>query len=205
MKGLMFFNNYKEKIEMYYKTFIGRIECQKARDDHYDPQLVPQEHYYWHAVIDEKTCPKCLEQHEKIFSKNENPEQYKHPHYNCRCMLVEVEGVKAGLATKDGIDGADWWLKYCRKLPDYYITKEELENLGWRDGERPSKYVNEKMLTMGVYLNKNKKLPDASGRVWYEADINYTQGRRNLHRVVWSNDGLIFVTYDHYRTFYEVY
>ena len=43
-----------------------------------------------------------------------------------------------------------------------------------------------------------------AGRVWYEADINYTGGYRNTHRILYSNDGLIFVTYNHYETFYEV-
>jgi len=42
------------------------------------------------------------------------------------------------------------------------------------------------------------------GRIWYEADINYTGGKRKKQRIVWSNDGLIFVTYDHYKTFYEI-
>lgn len=60
------------------------------------------------------------------------------------------------------------------------------------------------MLTGGMYNNKNKHLPDAPGRVWYEADINYYEGKRNKHRILWSNDGLIFVTYDHYETFYEI-
>ena len=60
------------------------------------------------------------------------------------------------------------------------------------------------MLTMGRYYNTNSHLPDAPGRTWYEADINYYDGRRNRHRVLWSNDGLIFVTYDHYLTFYEI-
>lgn len=60
------------------------------------------------------------------------------------------------------------------------------------------------MIMGGVYHNKNGHLPDAPGRVWYEADVNYYDGRRNRHRVLWSNDGLIFVTYDHYSTFYEI-
>lgn len=60
------------------------------------------------------------------------------------------------------------------------------------------------MYTEGIYENSNKHLPDAPKRVWYEADINYTPGRRNKHRIVWSNDGLIFVTYDHYYTFLEI-
>ena len=39
---------------------------------------------------------------------------------------------------------------------------------------------------------------------WYEADINYKDGFRNRERILYSNDGLIFVSYDHYQTFYEV-
>ena len=39
---------------------------------------------------------------------------------------------------------------------------------------------------------------------WKEADINYERGFRNQQRIVYSNDGLAFVTYDHYRTFVEI-
>lgn len=60
------------------------------------------------------------------------------------------------------------------------------------------------MIMGGIYHNKNSHLPDAPGRIWYEADINYYEGIRNMHRVLWSNDGLIFVTYDHYSTYYEI-
>ena len=76
--------------------------------------------------------------------------------------------------------------------------------LGWKWGESPVKYAPGKMATTGEYRNENGHLPQASGRIWYEADINYYSGKRNGHRVLWSNDGLIFVTYDHYRTFIEV-
>ena len=54
------------------------------------------------------------------------------------------------------------------------------------------------------FLNRNTHLPQKPGRVWYEADINYYSGRRNGHRLLWSNDGLLFVTYDHYETFLEI-
>ena len=39
---------------------------------------------------------------------------------------------------------------------------------------------------------------------WFETDINYVNGKRNAQRVLWSNNGLVFVTYDHYGTFYEI-
>lgn len=60
------------------------------------------------------------------------------------------------------------------------------------------------MVTTGVYNNLNQHLPQIPGRIWYEADINYKSGRRNRHRLLWSNDGLIFVTYNHYETFLEI-
>ena len=60
------------------------------------------------------------------------------------------------------------------------------------------------MFTNGVYNNLDKHLPDKSGRIWHEADINYTPGKRNKQRILWSNDRLIFATYDHYMTFYEI-
>lgn len=58
------------------------------------------------------------------------------------------------------------------------------------------------MIIGGIYRNENKHLPDQLGRTWYEADINYYEGRRNRHRhrhrILWLNDGLIFVAYDHF-------
>lgn len=55
-----------------------------------------------------------------------------------------------------------------------------------------------------LYYNRNGHLPSAAGRTWYEADIDYTRGYRNSSRILFSNDGLIFVTYDHYGTFCEI-
>lgn len=89
-------------------------------------------------------------------------------------------------------------------MPSYYISGKELETLGWRDGDKPARFAPGKMLTKGIYANKDGKLPEKAGRVWYEADINYYSGVRNQHRIFWSNDGLIFVTYNHGLDFYEV-
>ncbi len=61
-----------------------------------------------------------------------------------------MEAVIAGEGTKDGQNGADYWMKYIADLPDYYST------------------------------------------------------RRNGHRLLWSNDGLLFVTYNHYEIFLEI-
>ena len=42
------------------------------------------------------------------------------------------------------------------------------------------------------------------GQRWYEADINYTSAKRGKDRILFSNDGLIFGSYDHYEHFYEI-
>ena len=115
-----------------------------------------------------------------------------------------MEAIEAGNATNNDTNGADYWLKHFGELPDYYISPEQLEALGWKTGDRPSKYIQGKMLGGSIYQNRDKRLPNKIGRIWREADINYTHGRRNFHRILWSNDGLIFVTYDHYHTFYEI-
>ncbi len=60
------------------------------------------------------------------------------------------------------------------------------------------------MLTRGEYYNDDGHLPISEGRKWFEADINYNGGFRNEQRIVYSNDGLCFVTYDHYHSFIEV-
>ncbi len=115
-----------------------------------------------------------------------------------------MDAINCGEATKDGLMGADYYLIRYGKLPDYYIDINNLRELGWKDGKSPSKYAPGKMLTRGRYFNDNKHLPDAPGRLWFECDINYYEGRRNQHRILYSNDGLMFVTYDHYETFYEI-
>ena len=55
-----------------------------------------------------------------------------------------------------------------------------------------------------IYKNRDKRLPDAPGRLWYEADFDYEGGYRNHCRLLYSNDGLLFVTCDHYLTFQEI-
>lgn len=115
-----------------------------------------------------------------------------------------MESVIAGFATKDGVNGADWCLKHNGKLPDYYITLDELYALGYGWGKVPRKFAPGKMITRGTYYNHDGHLPDAPGRIWNEADINYYDGKRNKHRIYWSNDGLIFVSYDHGKTFFEI-
>ena len=53
--------------------------------------------------------------------------------------------------------------------------------------------------------NYEGSLPEKDGREWYECDINYDGGFRGAERLVYSNDGLIYYTDDHYKTFEQLY
>ena len=53
--------------------------------------------------------------------------------------------------------------------------------------------------------NRERLLPEASGRTWYECDVNYAGGYRGAERVLYSSDGLIYYTDDHYESFTPLY
>lgn len=126
-------------------------------------------------------------------------------HPNCRCHIVWMEAKRSGTATRNGVYGADWWLKYHGTLPPYYVKYKAAIKFGWIPAlGNLSNILHGKMITRGVFRNNKEKLPIEPGRIWYEADINYSGGRRGTDRVLFSNDGLIFVSYDHYTTFCEI-
>ena len=162
----------------------------------------------WRSVLSITTCHPCVEKHgtiENIAILNGTDEKSVDKHYHCKCLWVPMRTKTASTATNMGIRGADYFLFYQRKLPECYIDKSTAYRFGWKT---QYKHLNEalpnKMLGGDLYENDDSKLPSAPGRRWYEADINYTGGKRNRQRVLYSNDGLIFVTYDHYQTFYEI-
>ena len=173
--------------------------------DTLSPQISTSSRYkHWVSVEDLKRCILCAGNHGKIWLISEipNPKPPTHPH--CRCTIRKMQTIRAGTATINGIDGADWTLRYDKQLPRHYVSYEEAVSRKWKPGKWPSNFIPNKMIAGGIYDNDNGHLPHLEGRTWYEADINYTSGRRNRQRIVWSNDGLIFVTYDHYETFYEI-
>lgn len=94
------------------------------------------------------------------------------------------------------------YVKRNGQLPDYYITKNDARNKGWKASERNLCDVLPGHAIGGdTFTNRERRLPIKKGRKYYEADLNYNCGERNAHRLIYSNDGLIYVTYDHYHTF----
>ena len=132
-----------------------------------------------------------------------NPRPPLHP--NCRCRIMPMNRIKPGTATQDRERGADLYLVKHNRLPSNYINKNEAKILGWVNKlGNLHKVAPGKMMGGDIYKNKNRHLPHVTGRVWREADIDYKSGYRKGKRLVYSNDGLIFVTYDHYYTFIQI-
>ena len=50
-----------------------------------------------------------------------------------------------------------------------------------------------------IFGNREKQLP--KGKIYYEADVNYTCGNRNTDRIIFTPDGEVWLTKDHYKTF----
>lgn len=160
----------------------------------------------WMSELLPTSCKYCVEQHGKIFDISilDNKTEVQ-AHRNCKCIYVAMRTKLVGLVTDLGYEGADAYLKDFGILPDYYVSFSFAEDAGWRSKKgNLDKVLPGKMIGGDIYKNKDGKLPQSPGRIWYEADINYEGGYRNRQRILYSNDGLIFVSYDHYQTFYEI-
>lgn len=91
-------------------------------------------------------------------------------------------------------------------LPDNYVTKREAQDMGWSGGS-VERYAGEGTAIGGSrFGNYEGLLPEAKGRVYTECDIDTVgQSSRGAKRVVFSNDGLIYYTGDHYESFELLY
>lgn len=91
------------------------------------------------------------------------------------------------------------------RLPDNFTTKAEARALGWSGGDlRP--FAKDTCIGGDRFGNYEGLLPQKRGRVYYECDVD-TLGRasRGAKRIVYSNDGLIYYTDDHYKSFILLY
>lgn len=101
-------------------------------------------------------------------------------------------------------DIADYLRAYGR-LPDNFITKAEARALGW-DGGSLEPYAPGKSIGGDRFGNYEGLLPEKAGRTYWECDVD-TGGAssRGAKRIVYSNDGLIYYTEDHYESFVPLY
>ena len=98
------------------------------------------------------------------------------------------------------------YLNLFGHLPDNYITKNEAKDLGWVSSRgnlwdvAPGKCIGG-----DSFGNREGLLPEKKGRKYYECDVNYEGGYRGDDRIIFSNDGMIYFTGDHYNSFDLLY
>lgn len=107
--------------------------------------------------------------------------------------------------TYDSAKDVALYIHTYNKLPPNYITKKEAKALGWNGGSLED-YAPGKCIGGDRYGNYEGLLPEKKGRHYTECDIG-TLGKssRGAKRIVFSNDGLIYYTKDHYKTFTLMY
>ncbi|WP_307839758.1 ribonuclease domain-containing protein [Streptomyces sp. MBT49] len=117
-------------------------------------------------------------------------------------------GLKENLATGQLANDVVESLRATGKLPSNYVTKTEAAAQGWKPGKALGNKIPGGQIGGDPFHNTDGKLPSANGRVWYEADIgidsNMTRKKQPGTRLVYSSDGLAYVTGDHYESFYQI-
>ncbi|WP_226993612.1 ribonuclease domain-containing protein [Burkholderia plantarii] len=97
-------------------------------------------------------------------------------------------------------------LSITGRLPENFVTKQQAIDAGWRLGKALNNYVPGGQLGGDIFQNSTGILPSSPGRIWYEEDVGLsaTMSRSNQPgtRLLYSNDGLRYITTDHYNSVY---
>jgi len=127
---------------------------------------------------------------------------------------ISIEDISEEAADEAAIDETGWYysaedvalyLYTYGYLPENFITKDEARDLGWEGGS-VEEYAPGYAIGGDIFQNREGLLPKANGRTYYECDIDTDgQSSRGAKRVVFSNDGLIYYTDDHYESFTLLY
>ena len=123
--------------------------------------------------------------------------------------VTDATGLTVELLEEDewyyGVHDVALYLDTYGHLPGNYITKDEARELGWEGGSL-------KELAPGMIIggdrfgNREGLLPEKDGRTYYECDIlSPDADSRGASRIVYSTDGLIYFTRDHYESFELLY
>lgn len=91
-------------------------------------------------------------------------------------------------------------------LPSNFITKKEAQNLGWQSNKGNLwKVAPGKSIGGDRFGNNEGLLPNVKNRKYFECDINFDGGYRGSERIIFSNDGEVYYTNDHYKSFEHLY
>jgi len=98
------------------------------------------------------------------------------------------------------------YLHQHHQLPAYYLNKQQARSQGWNPAKGDlCAALPGRAIGGDRFGNREKHLPVAAGRRWFEADVNFRCGHRGSERLLYSSDGLIYLTQDHYRHMQQLY
>ncbi len=122
---------------------------------------------------------------------------------------TDAQGTEAPLS-EDGVytskEEVAAYIALYGHLPDNFITKKEAKALGWVSSKGNLGEVAPGKSIGGDYFgNFEGHLPEKEGRDYHECDVDSDGGFRGAKRIVYSNDGLVYYTEDHYETFELLY
>ncbi|SUX53811.1 VENN motif pre-toxin domain-containing protein [Chromobacterium vaccinii] len=121
---------------------------------------------------------------------------------NVAHSAASYAGLKLDLKTTEAANEVVESLRNTGGLPRNYVNKSQAISNGWRPGKALNNTNPGGQLGGDIFENSNNVLPSVPGRVWREADIglNNTMSRSNQPgtRLLYSNDGLLYITVDHY-------
>ncbi len=107
--------------------------------------------------------------------------------------------------TYNSAEDVGLYLHLYGHLPDNYITKSEARDLGWTGGS-VERYAPGCAIGGDRFGNREGLLPSKDGRTYYECDTGTIgEASRGAERIIFSNDGLIYYTEDHYESFTLLY
>ena len=130
--------------------------------------------------------------------------------FDAGCVLESFEKGEAAIDAEtpcdDSAEAVAAYIHSYGCLPDFYMTKDEArDHFDW-DGGALDNLAPGMAIGGDRFVNYEDQLPEAPGRYYTECDIDTIgNGSRGARRIVFSNDGLIFYTEDHYETFELLY
>ena len=88
-------------------------------------------------------------------------------------------------------------------LPQNFLTKREAQALGW-DSHKGNLWDVAPGMSIGGdrFGNYEGLLPDGN---YKECDVNYDGGFRGAERLIFGEDGSVYYTSDHYKSFTQLY
>lgn len=160
-----------------------------------------------HSTASEAQTPQSIEEDEEqelilydddfqdsVYAEDE--EQPEEEEESVQTAAVDENG---SYTTKDDVA---LYIHTFGKLPPNFITKKEAQKLGWSGGSLEP-YAPGKCIGGNYFGNYEGVLPDGNYR---ECDID-TLGKksRGAKRIIYSDDGRIYYTDDHYKSFTQLY